>query len=184
MPAFANIVYTINQSSTVPEVVGELSPLSDTVSGTITTNGTIGYLSSSDIVDYNLLLTDNYRPEYDIDLTPADSSIVQDTGNGLLASATTLAFNFSNSGAVFLVQVNAYSGAQYLCFQAMNGPCVAGETIVPDYYSVDGVVATGLSGAVPLNGVPEPATWGLMLLGAGGIGTVMRSRRRVTAAPA
>lgn len=39
-------VYSINQTSTTPEVAGELSPLSDTVSGTVTTDGTIGVLQS------------------------------------------------------------------------------------------------------------------------------------------
>lgn len=42
LSAQANIVYSINQTSTTPEVGGELSPLSDTIIGTITTDGTLG----------------------------------------------------------------------------------------------------------------------------------------------
>ena len=37
-----------------------------------------------------------------------------------------------------------------------------------------------LNGGGP-TGVPEPATWAMMLIGFGGMGAVMRSRRRVTA---
>ena len=37
-PTQASTVYTINQSGTTPIVSGENSPLSDTVSGTITTD--------------------------------------------------------------------------------------------------------------------------------------------------
>ena len=180
--ARADIVYTINQTSTVPEVVGELSPLSDTVVGTITTDGTLGALQSSNILSYDLQLNDNLRPLYDVELTPANSGIVEDVGNGLSASATALSFDFSDSGAVFAIQGTTdgfFSGFQYFCFQATSGPCAAGETIVPYYYAVDGVLATGLAGTVPLTGVPEPATWATMVLGVAGLGGYLRSRRRM-----
>jgi PEP-CTERM motif len=170
MPSQANIVYTIDQTSTTPEVSGELSPLSDTVTGTITTDGTLGALLPSDIVSWNLQLTDNLRP-YGVDLTPTNSGIVPISGAGLIASATGLSFDFSESGALFAIQGTTYgfySGYQYFCFAATTGACVAGETIVPYYYSIDGVSATGLSGTRPLN-VPEPSTWAMMLLGFAGL---------------
>ena len=129
-----DIVYSINQTSTTPEVAGELSPLSDTVSGTITTDGTLGVLQSSDIVSYNLQLNDNLRPAYDVDLTPANSGIVADIGNGLSASATGLSFNFSDSGAVFAIQGTTYgfySGFQYFCFQATTGPASLAKPSYP-----------------------------------------------------
>ncbi len=179
--ARANIIYSINQTSTVPEVPGELSPLSDTITGTITTNGTIGALQSSDILSYNLQVNDNLRPIYDVNLTPANSGIYMDIGNGLIGGATSLSFDFSKAGAVFVIQGTLHgfsSGFQYFCFQATSGPCATGETIVPDYYAVDGVLASGLTGTVPLNGTPEPATWAMLLLGFGGLGAVARSRRR------
>jgi hypothetical protein len=182
----ADIVYTINQSSTTPEVGGELSPLSDTITGTITTDGTLGFLNSSNILNYDLQLKDNLRPTFDVDLTSANSGIWIDTGNGLTASTADLSFDFSNAGAIFIIQGTTYgfsSGYQYFCFQATGGPCVAGETIVPDYYAVDGVAATGLTGTVSLNsGVPEPATWAIMALGVGMVGGGLRVRRRKSAA--
>jgi PEP-CTERM motif len=184
--AQANIVYAINQSSTTPEVPGELSPLSDTISGTITTDGTIGVLQSNNVLSYNLQINDNLRPDFDVDLTPTNSGIVEDLGNGLSASATGLSFDFSDDGAVFAIQGTSFgffSGFQYFCFQATSGPCAAGETIVPDFFSVDGVSVTGLSGPLPLSGVPEPTTWAMLLLGFGGLGAVMRSRRRMATVP-
>lgn len=185
--AQANIVYTIDQTSTTPEVPGELSPLSDTVIGTITTDGTIGALQSSNILSYNLQLIDNYRPGYDFDLTPLNSGIWFDTGNGLSASATGLSFDFSDAGAVFIIQGTTphgfSSGFNYFCLQATTGPCIQGETIVPDYYAVDGVSATGLTGSMPL-GAPEPSTWALMLLAFSGLGAAMRSQRRTAIARA
>jgi hypothetical protein len=43
------------------------------------------------------------------------------------------------------------------------------------------VLHLDLNGA-PLGGVPEPATWGLMLVGFGGLGAMMRRRRAVALA--
>ena len=178
------LVYSINQTSTTPEVSGELSPLSDTVSGTITTNGTIGVLQSGDIVDYDLHLTDNLYPAYSVHLTPANSGIVNNEGGGLSASVTGLSFDFSNAGAVFSIQAydpGFFSGYSYFCFQATGGPCATGETIVPNYYSVDGVLATGLSGPVsldPTSAVPEPSTWAMMVLGFAGLGFMAYRRRQ------
>jgi hypothetical protein len=190
-PAQASIVYTINQTSTSPITKDELSPLSDTVMGTITTNGTMGAIQASDILDYNLQLIDNYRPALDFTLTPANSGIWYDTGNGLTATATALSFDFSIAGAVFIIQGTTphgfSSGYNYVCFQATSGPCAAGETIVPDYFATDGVVVTGLSGPVSLGGpsplaLPEPASWAMMLVGFALTGYAMRKRMRTTVA--
>jgi hypothetical protein len=167
--ARASIVYTIDQTGTTPIVSSEPSPLSDTVSGSITTDGTIGILHPSNILSWDLGITDNFNASYDVVLTPSNSTLVEDLGSGLTASATALSFNFSDVGAEFLIQGTthgAFSGYQYFCFSATGGACAAGETIVPDYYAVDGVEVTGLSGSLPLNppppptGVPEPAAPG------------------------
>ena len=184
VPAQAT-VYQINQSGTTPITVGENSPLSDTVSGSITTDGTLGILQTSNILSWNLDITDNLNAAYDVVLTPANSGIVEDIGNGLTASATGLSFNFSDSGAVFAIQGTThgfFSGYQYFCFQATSGPCAAGETIVPDYYAVDGVEVTGLSGPRPLNppsGVPEPATLSLFGVGLAALGIIRRKRGKL-----
>jgi uncharacterized membrane protein YccC len=44
----------------------------------------------------------------------------------------------------------------------------------------DGYVA--VIGGLPATSVPEPATWAMMLVGLGGIGVTMRSRRKVNVA--
>jgi hypothetical protein len=182
-PAQAGTVYSINQTSTTPEVSGELFPLSDTVSGTVTTDGTIGVLQSSNILSWDLLLTDNLRPAYDVDLTPANSGIWFDVGNGLSASPTGLSFNFSLPQAVFIIQGTTHgfsSGYQYFCFQATTGPCLTGETIVPDYYAVDGVLATGLVGTTPLAPtppIPEPSILAMESIGFAGLAFLALRRK-------
>jgi hypothetical protein len=51
------------------------------------------------------------------------------------------------------------------------------EVFYADRAQVDAVLGVNVTGAA----VPEPATWAVMLLGFGGIGAAMRSRRRQTA---
>jgi hypothetical protein len=139
-----DIVYSIDQSGTTPIVSGEDSPLSITETGTLTTNGTIGVLTASDIVSWNITLTDQGNPAYDLTLTPSNSGIPELIGTGLTASATALNFNYGDAGSEFAIQGTQYgffSGYQYVCFSASGGACAAGDTIVPYYYSVDGVQA-------------------------------------------
>jgi len=153
----ADIVYTVNQSGTSPIVPsGEDSPLAVTETGTITTDGTIGVLQASDIVSWNLTLTDKNDPAYDITLTTANSGISVFDGNGLSASTTALSFNYSDAGADFGIQAFSpgfYSGFRYVCYSASAGACAAGDTIVPYEYNVDGV-EVALTGTQNLNNPP------------------------------
>jgi hypothetical protein len=185
--AFADIVYSIDVSATTSDPTGNPAQ-SDTVNGTITTDGTIGTLQPSDILSWNLDLIDNLDATDDYDLTPSNSTLVEDTGNALSATASSLYFDYSGSGE-FLIQATdpgAYSGYHYFCFST-GGACLAGETISPNYYSVDGVVLTGASAptgtqslAPPsTSSVPEPSSYALLLTGLLGIGAMLK--RKLTA---
>jgi hypothetical protein len=188
--ARANIVYTFNTSATNGELTG--NPLqSDTVLGTITTDGTLGVLSASHILAWDLELIDRLNASKNFRLTPSNSEVVHVFGSALSATATGLSFDFSQPGAEFLIQGDLRgnslhpisSGYNYFCFSSTGGWCLAGETIVPDLYYEDGVRVTGDSNTVgiqPLDQgpgtVPEPATFGLVAIGLLGLGR--RARRR------
>jgi hypothetical protein len=180
----SDIVYNINTTITSANPTG--NPLqSDSVVGTLTTDGTIGVLTPTDIVSWDLDLNDGLNSANDFELTTTDSTLVEDTGSALSATATGLSFDFSGAGE-FLIQANnpgPFSGFSYFCFST-GGACLAGETIAPQEVFVDGVVATGDAAPVgnqpldqtPPTGVtPEPGTFGLMLTGLLGLsGTVRR----------
>jgi hypothetical protein len=191
VPAHASsIVYAINTTITSANPTG--NPLqSNTITGSITTDGTIGVLASSNVQSWNLNLVDNLNAADDVTLTNANSQLV-DIGGGLSATATGLSFNFSSpSTAEFLIQGNQFgldSGFQYFCFSTGNA-CLAGETITPFQIDTDGAVLTGTAapvGVQPLNPnppptppsgvVPEPSTYGLVLTGLLGLGGSLKRK--------
>ena len=185
--ARAGVVYTFNTTATSAYPSG--NPLqTDTVLGTITTDGTLGVLSAGNILGWDLELVDQLDATKDFRLLPSNSEVVHVFGTALTATSTGLYFNFSEAGAEFLIQGDhrgdskhgISSGYNYFCFSATGGWCLAGESIVPDYYATDGVIVTGDSqpiGIQPLNQVPEPETFALMLAGLGALGWLERRRR-------
>ena len=76
-----DIAYTVNQS--LP---------SGSITGTITTDGTLGTLGTADIVGWNLTSTEGASS---LILTPSDSQVLFG-GNDLTATPTALTLDFSN----------------------------------------------------------------------------------------
>lgn len=186
--ASAAITYGFDVTATTAYPTG--NPLqSDSVTGSLTTDGTIGVLHAANILDWTLSLVDHLDATQNYTLTKANSLLLEDGGGALSATATALLFNYSGAGE-FLIQAKTpgpYSGSRYFCFSAAGGACLPGETISPGYATSDGVVLTGDSAPIGSQsltppslpgGVPEPATWAMMLVGFGGVGMALRDTRR------
>jgi hypothetical protein len=142
------ITYKVNESvkgnANVPSYTQ-----TGTIVGTIKTDGKIGVLAASDILDWKLTLSDAGKS---ITLTgplSGNNSAVNFLGSDLSATATQLLFNFKGADGGLLGIQNKkllFSGEQYVCYATNQGDCDAGLSIVP----------TDVEGTSPwANGVPK-----------------------------
>ncbi|MBS0360431.1 MAG: PEPxxWA-CTERM sorting domain-containing protein [Proteobacteria bacterium] len=70
--------------------------------------------------------------------------------------------------------VNIATAGDYLTsFVYQSGPAPAADVVIDDVFIVKGDITPG---------IPEPATWALMIMGFGGAGAMMRRRRTAAAA--
>jgi len=164
------------------------------VTGSITTDGSLGILGSTAITDWNLTLNDG-SSTFNLHgpLSGANSQLDDNSGLALTATAAGLFFNFaSTAGSFVLFQAPAVgSGINFWCINDVNSPCgssfvssssneilrVGTGAVISQAYSGVVQIATTVGTAPNGGGVPEPATWAMMLLGFGGVGALLRRRR-------
>jgi PEP-CTERM motif-containing protein len=149
------------------------------VSLSITTDDTVGALTPANILAFNIFVSDGVN---NFTLTEANS-IAFAVGLDLTATATDLSFNYDGAG--YFIFRAPLGGGPFLCLQAAT-PCfdfaAPGEGLEPvspdNVYEITRYTGTQIVASVAEGGVPEPATWAMMLVGFGAIGMAMRRNRR------
>jgi len=168
---------TLSNASNGSFDINESLNTSTTSAGTATTNA---HASAGEQAAY----TFNSTKPFDITLT---GDLYGHTGSQTTGSVEVLLEDLTTSSTVyssilqatstgsFLSQVlnNLASGQYELSFNNVTDPSssVTGKS-KSDFVADNGELSFAIAG------VPEPATWAMMLLGVGGIGAVMRRRRR------
>lgn len=147
--------------------------------GSITTDDTLGVLSTANVTDWSLLLDDGLTTSL-LD-GPSNSALVVQ-GQDFTATSTGLFFNFDSIGLVLFRDPNLAPAVQFLCFTGNRTCATTRNGIEVSTTGRGNVQISPQQGVVQIATiVPEPATWALMMLGFGAVGGAMR-RARVTSA--
>ncbi|MDO9433000.1 MAG: PEPxxWA-CTERM sorting domain-containing protein [Phenylobacterium sp.] len=151
----------------------------------VTTDGTLGILKSANIVDWNITLThggDVFVLKGPVSGANSDHLVL---GSALSATANDLLFDFSGSG-LFLIQAPYISSSQtFWCLQAtgcFDTDGARAEGLLIGHDQTNPVASQTYSGVQTIaslqTAVPEPATWAMMIIGFGAVGSMVRAARR------
>jgi len=177
--AHANVVYSV-----------DIAKNGYFATGTITTNGTFGSLSTSDVVDWEITLQHNQisrtllgplsgSNSWLIAETLSDNDVVTATANGLFtnfpARTFTTGWQFRDTDTVLAIE-NYYVGGGIVVFSAQEY-----DTHNQIYHSRALAMGDGEQFAVA-NPVPEPETYAMLLAGLGLLGFMARRRKQQPAA--
>jgi hypothetical protein len=132
-------------------------------------SGTISFTRTTPIDGHSNLLTIVFTNGFL--WGPQDAS-----GLNLIASSAT-------GGVTFTSDFIDFTGSTQRDFnfslQGMSTPVAIGDGGLLESFTAD---TSGLASVQTQGGIPEPATWALMVIGFGGAGAVMRARQRLQAA--
>lgn len=162
----ATLTYNVNQIIAAGSVFG-----------TIATDGTLGLLTQSNIIGFNLQVS---GPGASILLTQANS-IVRIAGSDLNATANDLFFDYSGPSSYLLFQYGSFgTGMKYYCNSSVADTCFQGASAIPDSFNSPSAQVEMRTGnqiiASSAGTIPEPASWALMIVGFGTIGAILRRK--------
>lgn len=178
LAAAATLMLTASAASATV-YIGSHSFGTTTVNVSLTTDGTTGVLSKANVTAYSITLNNNGSVAT---LTQGNSAFTFLSGTAFQATTSDIGFDFSGVGHM---QFDSYGqgGNSSFCLTAASSSITCNGQQSTEYVGAGSAIVTrnSVSGRLVLGtsavaGVPEPATWGMMLIGFGSVGYAMRRR--------
>jgi PEP-CTERM motif len=143
------------------------------VTGTIETDGTTGTLAGVNVLDWDLLVNDGVGTMYTLTGGVGGNSTVAISGNALTATATEFLFNFDLPGDSVDISNGPSEGWELL--GGTPPPMATGFEVIQPTAFDGGASPRGLPPQPEVIGtVPEPSTYGPMLIGIGLLMVIVR----------
>lgn len=180
--------FVVASSANAATFVGSRTVGAGTADLSITTDGTVGTLSTANVLDWTITVTDSFGSFTLFGPLSGGNSNLLLVGPGLSATATDLLYDFGSTGLALFQSPSNGSGGPFYCVQSSSncfdsggfgGPAEALSSIA--CCAPGDLERMALRGNVVLasvrNAVPEPGTWAMMIAGFGLVGGAMRRRK-------
>ncbi len=145
----------------------------------ITTDDTLGILSAANIIDWTITVA---KPGESALLNPGNSNLIF-SSTALSATATQLLFDFDGSGGFAFAMSGVGNSRPAYCISGATGVNCNSTPNTEGVFFTSGDITQTFDGVSVLGsvggGVPEPASWALMIAGFGVVGATARRRARV-----
>jgi hypothetical protein len=164
--SFANVTYVVELFFPVERIQ---------IDGSITTDGSMGILSASDIASFDLAADGPMMAE--IPANPRDTTLSL-VGDDLVATGRDLTFAYgATDGGILSFQFNFTDPGTLFWCNATGGQSACSQGISLFGFPPTEASVT-LTDTLVLGSVPEPSTWAMMLLGFAGLGYAGYRRTR------
>ena len=154
-----------------------------TINLSITTDGTIGVLRDANILDWTFVLTKGGLTDTAYGPLSGANSTFTISGDAFSATATDLTFDFSTAFTRVVLQRPHVASGSLWCLMGTFPNCYSGRAgeglrVGRLNTNMSDQSYTGVQTIASLSAVPEPATWAMMIIGFGAVGSLVRAHRR------